>query len=131
MFLITASILLKAPFSSLNLCKSCKIIDTNSFQQTNKWIEDVKAERGNDVIIMLVGNKTDLAEKRYDWYFFVCVTEQHYVSIFGTRVWSIGKPLIFDTENPEILGFQLCMRSNTQYCLFLFFKINFKNELKK
>jgi len=40
------------------------ITNTNSFQQTNKWIEDVKAERGNDVIIMLVGNKTDLAEKR-------------------------------------------------------------------
>jgi len=41
------------------------ITNTNSFQQTNKWIEDVKAERGNDVIIMLVGNKTDLAEKRH------------------------------------------------------------------
>lgn len=38
--------------------------DGNSFQQTNKWIEDVRAERGNDVIIMLVGNKTDLADKR-------------------------------------------------------------------
>ena len=30
----------------------------------NKWIEDVRAERGNDVIIMLVGNKTDLQDKR-------------------------------------------------------------------
>jgi len=35
-----------------------------SFNQTNKWIDDVRAERGNDVIIMLVGNKTDLADKR-------------------------------------------------------------------
>ena len=40
--------------------------DGNSFQQTNKWIEDVRAERGNDVIIMLVGNKTDLADKRLE-----------------------------------------------------------------
>lgn len=40
------------------------ITNVNSFQQTNKWIDDVRAERGNDVIIMLVGNKTDLAEKR-------------------------------------------------------------------
>lgn len=40
------------------------LTDGNSFQQTNKWIEDVRAERGNDVIIMLVGNKTDLADKR-------------------------------------------------------------------
>jgi len=30
----------------------------------NKWIEDVRAERGTDVIIMLVGNKTDLQDKR-------------------------------------------------------------------
>ena len=30
----------------------------------NKWIEDARAERGNDVIIMLVGNKTDLQDMR-------------------------------------------------------------------
>merc|ERR1711976_569735 len=40
------------------------ITNVNSFNQTNKWIDDVRAERGNDVIIMLVGNKTDLADKR-------------------------------------------------------------------
>ena len=38
--------------------------DANSFQQVTKWIEDVRAERGSDVIIMLVGNKTDLQDKR-------------------------------------------------------------------
>ena len=36
----------------------------NSFQQTSKWIDDVRTERGSDVIIMLVGNKTDLSDKR-------------------------------------------------------------------
>jgi len=40
------------------------ITNINSFNQTNKWIDDVRIERGNDVIIMLVGNKTDLADKR-------------------------------------------------------------------
>ena len=35
----------------------------------------------------------------------VCVTEQHYVSIFFTRLWSVRKPLLFDTQNPEISGF--------------------------
>lgn len=40
-------------------------LDVNSFQQTSKWIDDVRTERGSDVIIMLVGNKTDLADKRY------------------------------------------------------------------
>ncbi|KAI9267846.1 rab protein 6 [Sporodiniella umbellata] len=35
-----------------------------SFQNTSKWIEDVRAERGPEVIIVLVGNKTDLSDKR-------------------------------------------------------------------
>jgi Ras-related protein Rab-6A len=39
-------------------------IDAKSFQNTRKWIDDVRAERGNDVIIVLVGNKTDLNDKR-------------------------------------------------------------------
>ena len=39
-------------------------LDYNSFQQTAKWIDDVRTERGSDVIIMLVGNKTDLSDKR-------------------------------------------------------------------
>lgn len=41
------------------------IADANSFQQTSKWIDDVRTERGSDVIIMLVGNKTDLSDKRW------------------------------------------------------------------
>jgi Ras-related protein Rab-6A len=39
-------------------------LDAKSFQNTRKWIDDVRAERGNDVIIVLVGNKTDLNDKR-------------------------------------------------------------------
>ena len=39
--------------------------DRASFQNTSKWVDDVRAERGNDVIIVLVGNKTDLSDKRY------------------------------------------------------------------
>jgi len=31
-----------------------------SFLNTSKWVDDVRAERGNDVVICLVGNKTDL-----------------------------------------------------------------------
>ena len=41
------------------------ITNVNSFEQTTRWVEDVRAERGNDVIIVLVGNKTDLADKRH------------------------------------------------------------------
>ena len=58
------------------------VLDINSFQQTSRWIDDVRTERGTDVIVMLgkhfrcsmilrrrpisvlVGNKTDLADKR-------------------------------------------------------------------
>lgn len=43
---------------------STELTDANSFHQTSKWIDDVRTERGSDVIIMLVGNKTDLSEKR-------------------------------------------------------------------
>jgi GTPase SAR1 family protein len=39
-------------------------LDRNSFLNTSKWIDDVRAERGIDVIIVLVGNKTDLNDKR-------------------------------------------------------------------
>ncbi|GAA5978316.1 hypothetical protein JCM10908_004310 [Rhodotorula pacifica] len=35
-----------------------------SFINTSKWVDDVRSERGNDVIIVLVGNKTDLNDKR-------------------------------------------------------------------
>lgn len=35
-----------------------------SFVQTTKWIEDVRRERGDDVIIVLVGNKIDLDHLR-------------------------------------------------------------------
>jgi len=40
------------------------ISSQKSFAQTRKWVDDVRGERGNDVIIVLVGNKTDLGDKR-------------------------------------------------------------------
>jgi len=40
------------------------ITSQKSFQQTRKWVDDVRGERGSDVIIVLVGNKTDLNDKR-------------------------------------------------------------------
>ena len=63
------------------------ITNANSFHQTSKWIDDVRTERGSDVIIMLVGNKTDLSDKRQ-----VSTDEGerkvsilHYVNTFLTR----------------------------------------------
>lgn len=40
------------------------LLGRKSFSNTEKWIADVRAERGNEVIIVLVGNKTDLNDKR-------------------------------------------------------------------
>ncbi|EWM29714.1 small gtp-binding protein [Nannochloropsis gaditana] len=40
------------------------ITNRASFLNTSKWVDDVRNERGNDVIIMLVGNKTDLSDRR-------------------------------------------------------------------
>ncbi|CAO3634277.1 unnamed protein product [Mucor hiemalis] len=40
------------------------ISNRESFLNTSKWIDDVRAERGDEAIVVLVGNKTDLNEKR-------------------------------------------------------------------
>uniref|UniRef100_A0A803NHT5 Uncharacterized protein n=1 Tax=Cannabis sativa TaxID=3483 RepID=A0A803NHT5_CANSA len=40
------------------------VASRQSFLNTAKWVEEVRTERGSDVIIVLVGNKTDLVEKR-------------------------------------------------------------------
>ncbi|CAG7860468.1 unnamed protein product [Brassica rapa] len=40
------------------------VANKQSFINASKWIEDVHAERGNQVIIALVGNKTDLVHRR-------------------------------------------------------------------
>lgn len=40
------------------------ITKRQSFLDASKWIDDVRAERGEQVIIVLVGNKTDLRDKR-------------------------------------------------------------------
>lgn len=40
------------------------VTNAKTFEQTRKWVDDVRSERGSDVIIVLVGNKTDLGDKR-------------------------------------------------------------------
>ncbi|QSL65641.1 hypothetical protein MERGE_002954 [Pneumocystis wakefieldiae] len=40
------------------------ITNRNSFSSIKDWINDIISERGNDVIIVIVGNKTDLNNKR-------------------------------------------------------------------
>lgn len=39
-------------------------VDRVSFQNTTKWLEDVIAERSHSALLVLVGNKTDLTERR-------------------------------------------------------------------
>ena len=40
------------------------VTNVNSFHQTSKWIEEVRSERGGDIIIILAGNKMDVSSKR-------------------------------------------------------------------
>jgi len=40
------------------------ITSRDSFVNTAKWIDDVRQERGDDVIMVLCGNKTDLEDQR-------------------------------------------------------------------
>nr|XP_010941191.1 ras-related protein RABH1b isoform X3 [Elaeis guineensis] len=44
-----------------SIARTCR----QTFLNTSKWIEEVRTERGGDVIIVLVGNKTDLVDKRH------------------------------------------------------------------
>lgn len=52
----------------LLVCKITEMLisaDRQSFLNTSKWIDEVRTERGGDVIVVLVGNKTDLVDKRW------------------------------------------------------------------
>jgi len=40
------------------------VTDRQSFLNTAKWVEEVHTQRGDDVLIFLVGNKTDLVANR-------------------------------------------------------------------
>lgn len=40
------------------------ITNRQSFKDANVWIDDVRTERGDQVVIVLVGNKTDLRDNR-------------------------------------------------------------------
>lgn len=44
--------------------KFCIYLGRQSFVNINKWLDDVRQERDGEVVIMIVGNKTDLSEKR-------------------------------------------------------------------
>ena len=39
---------------------------------------------------------------------FVCVTEQHYISIFFTRLWSVRKPILFQYKGRLVTNQQKC-----------------------
>ena len=84
------------------------ITNANSFHQTSKWIDDVRTERGSDVIIMLVGNKTDLSDKRsekIEWPFiYFCPSTMHvHLVCFISKVYKKQ----FSLENLSNNGFPL------------------------
>ena len=40
------------------------VTNRNSFTNLRRWIDDVRNERGNEVLLVIVGNKTDLEDKQ-------------------------------------------------------------------
>lgn len=42
------------------------VCQKSSFASIGKWVEDVRQERGTDVMVFLIANKIDLVEMRYD-----------------------------------------------------------------
>ena len=58
-----------------------------TFLNTARWIEEVRTERGNDVIVVLVGNKTDLVDKRWGSAASAkCSARQLLLSVFKVQV---------------------------------------------
>src|SRR5260370_39810526 len=49
---------------NMNIGTCSHRLDRDSFLSSAKWVEDVRSERGSDVLIVLVGNKADLSDKR-------------------------------------------------------------------
>lgn len=41
------------------------ITQINSFNNISKWYEDIKATRGKEVLVVVVGNKADLESARF------------------------------------------------------------------
>ena len=39
--------------------------DYHTFDQVSKWVDDVRADNGDDTVIALVGNRIDLSNKRF------------------------------------------------------------------
>ena len=76
-----------------------------SFLNSSKWIEEVRTEWGSDVIIVLVGNKTYLVEKRYwllpwlqfvlDKVDFLCYFRFQLVRLFHDQMLTIEMTLQF------------------------------------
>ena len=65
----------------------------------------LRREGKYDELSKLLGDAASNSDALGVRLFIVCVTEQHYVSIFFTRLWSVRKPLLFDTQKSEISGF--------------------------
>ena len=61
---LLAATLLSATTSRPGPCPHSPRAGRQSFLNTARWISEVRAERGSDVILFLVGNKTDLVERR-------------------------------------------------------------------
>lgn len=38
--------------------------DSRTFEQTDRWVDAVRSQRGEDILILMIGNKTDLNDKR-------------------------------------------------------------------
>lgn len=53
------------PFPSTTDVFFTILTDRKSFENVQRWVDDVHAQRGNDVLIVIVGNKSDMEEERF------------------------------------------------------------------
>lgn len=62
------------------------MLDRQTYTNLKRWIDDVRNERGNDVIVVIVGNKIDLDMKRciISMLFYDNLREERFLRMKGT-----------------------------------------------
>ncbi|EGW33983.1 uncharacterized protein SPAPADRAFT_59389 [Spathaspora passalidarum NRRL Y-27907] len=97
------------------------ITNKKSFLNLDKWIKDVKLERGDDVIIVLVGNKSDLANDKRQ------VSVEDVEQLHN----KIGSKFFIETStkaNHNIVMMPMIMLMQSQKLLILVLKIKLHNQ---
>ena len=89
--------------------KNLKDSDDGLGADLKQWMQGLFVDSSSVVCVTDACDVSYLAFNQIQYFFLseasfdvICVTEQHYVSIFFTRLWSVQTALILDTQNAKM-----------------------------